>query len=336
MVTRVDNQRQLALVPILTVSHLTTRLLFPPFSYKVVDDLSFKLYPGKTLALVGESGCGKSMTALSLMRILPDPIALPSEGEVLYKGQNLLTIREKEMRSLRGARLAMIFQDPANALNPVYPIGDQLLEVVELHLDLFGEEARTKVVDALKDVGIAHAEKRFHDYPHQLSGGMRQRVMIAMALLCNPDILIADEPTTALDMTVQAQILKLIKEKQKEKNLALLLITHDLGIVQQMADEVLVMYASQAVESGPVEEVFARPGHPYTQGLLNSRPTLETAKEDLHPIKGSVPSLGHLPSGCHFHPRCPYAMPVCRYGNVPTFNCGQSHQTKCWLFRTYG
>jgi oligopeptide/dipeptide ABC transporter ATP-binding protein len=298
----------------------------------VVDGLSFNLYPGKTLAIVGESGCGKSMTALSIMRVLPTPPALPSKGEVIYKGQNLLSISEKEMRKIRGARIAMIFQDPSSALNPVYTIGDQLMEVANLHLNLFGQEAYDRAVKALIEVGIASPQDRFWDYPHQMSGGMKQRVMIAMALMCEPDVLIADEPTTALDVTIQAQVLDLIRNLQKKNDMALLLITHDMGIVAEMADDVIVMYASQGVEKGDVVAIFDHMAHPYTMGLFGSRPSLEGGKEMLRPIKGSVPSIAHYPSGCRFHPRCPFIMDKCRHGAVETFEIGKDHTVKCWLY----
>lgn len=320
--------------PLLTVSHLTTELQVGDHLYKVVDNVSFDLYAGRTLALVGESGCGKSMTALSLLGIAPHPPIRSSTGEVMYQGRNLLALSERDMRSIRGARIAMIFQDPASALNPVYTIGNQLMEVAELHLNRFGDEAIEMAVEALSDVGIAMPLERMKDYPHQLSGGMRQRVMIAMALMCQPDILIADEPTTALDMTVQAQVLDLMRELQRKKGMALLLITHDLGVVAEMADEVIVMYASQMVEKGSVEDIFNKKAHPYTQGLFDSRPGLDTPRGGLRPIKGSVPPLSRYPSGCHFHPRCPYAMSVCRQGPVPNFLPGRSHEhfAKCWLW----
>ena len=318
--------------PILTVNHLTTRLRIDGKDTPVVDDLSFALYPGRTLALVGESGCGKSMTALSLMRILPHPPALPSSGEVLFRGKNLLEISEKEMRSIRGGRIAMIFQDPSSALNPVYTIGNQLVEVAELHLGLFGEEAEQRALKALSEVGIPAPLERFQDYPHQLSGGMRQRAMIAMALMCEPDILIADEPTTALDVTIQAQIMDLMRALQKRKGMAILLITHDMGIVAEMADDVIVMYAAQGVERGTVVELFDHMSHPYTQGLFASRPSLHLAKTFLHSIKGQVPSVANFPSGCRFHPRCPFVMEKCRHGAVPAFKVGnQEHSANCWL-----
>lgn len=321
--------------PILIVNQLTTRLQIGKNAYSVIDNLSFKLYPGKTLALVGESGCGKSMTALSLMRILPMPPALPSEGEVIYKNENLLQISEKKMREIRGARIAMIFQDPASALNPVYTIGEQLLEVAELHLNLYGEEAHNRIIQALTEVGMPHAKERMNNYPHQLSGGMKQRAMIAMALLCEPDILIADEPTTALDVTIQAQILDLIRSLQAQKGMALLLITHDMGIVGEMADDVIVMYASQAMECGNLKQIFDDMTHPYTIGLFESRPSVDTRRGELKPIKGTVPQLTHYPAGCHFHPRCPYVMSKCHHGEVPDFVISESpvpHTSKCWLY----
>lgn len=318
--------------PILDVKHLTTRLKIGQQSVAVVDNLSFELYAGKTLALVGESGSGKTMTALSLMRILPHPPALPSSGEVIYRERNLLTLSEKEMRQLRGGKIAMIFQDPSSALNPVYTIGNQLVEAAELHLGLYGEAAIHCSIQALAEVGIPSPRERFEDYPHQLSGGMRQRVMIAMALIGEPDVLIADEPTTALDVTVQAQIIDLILGLQKRKQMAVLLITHDMGIVAEIADDLIVMYAAQGIEKGSTVQIFDQMAHPYTQGLFAARPSLRRSDEKLHPIKGSVPSLYHFPEGCRFHPRCPYVMERCRRGDVPYFSVdGPSHLAKCWL-----
>lgn len=318
--------------PVLDVKHLTTSLKIGQQDVAIVDDLSFTLYAGKTLALVGESGCGKSMTALSLMRILPNPPALPSTGELIYQGKNLLDLSENEMRTIRGGKIAMIFQDPSSALNPVYSVGSQLVEVAELHLGLFGDAAVNRAIKALAEVGIPSPEERFNDYPHQLSGGMRQRVMIAMALMCEPDVLIADEPTTALDVTIQAQIIELIRELQKHKKMAVLLITHDMGIVAEMADEVIVMYAAQGIEKGTTVQIFDKMAHPYTQGLFAARPSLHQAKDKLHAIKGAVPSADHFPEGCRFHPRCPYVMEKCRHGKVPEFTViNPEHIAKCWL-----
>lgn len=300
--------------------------------YPVVENVSFNLYSGKTLAVVGETGCGKSLTALSIMRILPSPPALPSIGEVIYKGKNLLTLSEREMRKIRGSKIAMIFQNPGSALNPVYTIGDQLLEVVQLHLNLDEEEAYERIIKVLKEAGIASPHDRLNDYPHQLSGGMKQRIMIAMALICEPDILIADEPTTALDVTIQAQVLDLIKELQQRKGMAVLIITHDMGVVADIADDVIVMYASQGVEKGPVVEIFDQMAHPYTQGLFNSRTARQAHNERLLSIKGSVPHLKNYPSGCRFHPRCPYVMEKCKHGVVPNFEINPHHTALCWLY----
>lgn len=320
--------------PILSVRNLKTRLALGNSVATVVDSLSFDLYKGKTLAIVGESGSGKSMTALSIMRILPQPPALPCEGEIFYQGKNLLTISEKEMRRIRGSKIAMIFQDPMSALNPVYTIGNQLAEVGELHLNLDEDEALAKAEQVLLQVGIPNAGRRLDNYPHQLSGGLKQRVMIAMALMCEPDILIADEPTTALDVTIQAQVLQLMRELQEKKGMALLLITHDMGVVAEMADEVIVMYTAQGIERGNVEEIFDQRAHPYTVGLFNSRPSLEQCRGLLKPIPGQVPSFKHIPAGCRFHPRCTYAMEKCRSGTIPSYSIAGSptHQAKCVLY----
>ncbi|MGK5593866.1 MAG: ABC transporter ATP-binding protein [Parachlamydiaceae bacterium] len=319
--------------PILDVQQLTAKLKLGNSSYTVVNRVSFQLHAGQTLALVGESGCGKSMTALGLMRILPPPFLQP-EGNVLYRSQDLLKISEKQMSAIRGQSISMVFQDPSSALNPVYTIGSQLVEVAELHLGLYGDEAFEKTIKAFKKVGIPSPEKRFFDYPHQLSGGMKQRVLIAMSLMCEPEILIADEPTTALDVTIQAQVLDLIRDLQKQNKMALLLITHDMGVVAEMADQVIVMYASQVVERGSVRQIFNQPAHPYTQALFNSRPALARKGEPLKTIKGSVPHIQHMPKGCPFHPRCPFAMEKCRKPiNVPDFTIQQEplHVARCWL-----
>lgn len=316
--------------PILQVRELTTRLRLGGEDVTVVDRVNFDLYPGQTLAVVGESGCGKSMMALSLMRILPEPPALAPEGEVLYRGRNLLELSDREMRGLRGKRIAMIFQDPMTALNPVYSVGNQLHEVISLHLGIHGEEADERIVRVLEEVQIPQPRQRMLEYPHQLSGGMKQRVMIAMAMLCEPDILIADEPTTALDVTIQAQVLDLMRKLQSDHGTAIVLITHDMGVVAEMADDVLVMYASQVVEHAPVSALFDCQSHPYTEGLFASLPGRSSAAGSLKAIDGSVPSVGRFPSGCFFHPRCPYAMERCKQGNVATFKYGE-HHVRCWL-----
>lgn len=317
---------------VLSVNQLNAKLQINGKIYPVVEDLSFELIKGQTLAIVGESGCGKTLTALSLMRLLSNPPALPPTGEVLYKGQNLLTISEKEMRKIRGGKIAMIFQDPSSALNPVYRIGDQLMESVALHRGLYGDEAIECVINALKEVHIPFPEERLYDYPHQLSGGMKQRIMIAMALIGEPDILIADEPTTALDVTIQLQVLELIRHLQQKNQMAVLLITHDMGVVAEMADDVIVMYASTQVERASVNQIFDNMSHPYTIGLFNSRPNEKSSKGQLLAIKGSVPSITNYPDGCRFHPRCPYVMESCKSGFIPSFEIENRHFAKCLLY----
>lgn len=324
--------------PVLSVRNLTTSLQIGNDVWTAVDRLNFNLHEGQTVALVGESGCGKSLTALSLMRILPKPPALPPQGEVLYQERNLLEISEKEMRKIRGSKIAMVFQDPQGALNPVYTIENQMVEVAELHLDLYGVNASERALRALEEVGISSPATCLKAYPHELSGGMKQRVMIAMALMCEPDILIADEPTTALDTTIQAQVLKLMRDLQEKKGTAILLITHDMGVVAEMADEVIVMYAAQGVEKGLVYDIFDSPSHPYTIGLFNARPALQKKGEKLKAIAGNVPSFKEIPGGCRFHPRCPFAMEKCKEGDVPTFTISTrsdpqfNHVSKCWLY----
>lgn len=319
--------------PVLTVRDLTTRIQVGNDVWTIVDKIQLDLFRGKTLALVGESGCGKSMTALTLMRMLSSPPVLPPEGQVIFNGQNLLELSEKEMRKIRGSQIAMIFQDPMSSLNPVYTIGDQLLEVAQLHLGLYGDAAIERVEGALHAVGIPSAAEKMMAYPHQLSGGLKQRVMIAMALICEPEILIADEPTTALDVTIQAQVLALIKDLQQKRGLAVLLITHDMGVVAEMADDVMVMYTAQGIEKGHVQEIFDYPAHPYTLGLFQSLPSLHNRKGPLKPIKGQVPQFKHLPTGCRFHPRCPFVMEKCIKGPVPDFEIDHhaSHVAKCRL-----
>lgn len=317
--------------PVLQVRNLITPLRIGEKTIPVVDRLSFDLHLGKTTAIVGESGCGKSMVAHSIMRILPSPPCLPSTGEVIYNGENLLQISEKKMRQIRGSKIAMIFQDPSTSLNPVYTIGNQLIEVAELHLNLYGEEAEERAIAALDEVGISKPRDRINDYPHQLSGGMKQRVMIAMALMCEPDILIADEPTTALDVTIQKQVLDLLRNLQAREKMAVMLITHDMGVVAETAHDVVVMYCSQEVEYAKVQQLFDRPAHPYTMGLLDSRPDQHLPKERLTQIRGAVPPLSNYPEGCRFHPRCPYAMQKCKAKEIPRFRVESGHFAKCLL-----
>ncbi|MEZ5315343.1 MAG: ABC transporter ATP-binding protein [Chlamydiales bacterium] len=318
---------------ILQVRNLTTRLRMNSKCYTVVDHLSFDLKRGRTLALVGESGCGKSLTAQSLLGILPTPPALPPQGEVLFRGINLLGLSEARMSQIRGREIAMIFQNPTMALNPIYTIGYQMLEVVDTHLKLEAEAAQNLVLQTFKEVHLRDPLDLMKSYPHQLSGGMLQRVMIAMALICSPSILIADEPTTALDMTIQAQILLLLKEIQEKKGMAILIITHDMGVVAEIADEVIVMYGGKQIEEGDVETIFDYPAHPYTQALFAASPDHRGSRRYLPTIKGSVPPLEELPIGCPFHPRCPKAMDKCRSHPLSSFSLLQkNHKTSCWLY----
>src|SRR5215207_7932248 len=270
-----------------------------------VRDVSYTIYPGQTLAVVGESGCGKSVTALSILRLIPTPPGKVLSGQIHFEGRDLLELSEREMRTVRGRDIAMIFQEPMTSLNPVYTIGDQIAEAIILHQRVNTKHAYEIAGQSLREVGIADANRRLGEYPHQMSGGMRQRVMIAMALSCKPKLLIADEPTTALDVTIQAQILELLRKLQRDTGMAMLLITHDLGVVAENADVVNVMYASRVVETAKVEELFDKPQHPYTEGLFKSVPRLGGHKERLETIPGTVPNPARFPTGCKFHPRCP-------------------------------
>ncbi|HEX8180278.1 MAG TPA: ABC transporter ATP-binding protein [Pyrinomonadaceae bacterium] len=303
---------------------------------RAVDGVSFQLARGELLGLVGESGCGKSVTALSLMRLVAPPGRVVG-GEVLFDGVDLLQLSEAKMRAIRGDDIAMIFQDPMTSLNPVYTVGEQIAEALRLHRKLARKEARAAAVEAMREVSIPDPARRADDYPHQLSGGMRQRVMIAMALACDPKLLIADEPTTALDVTIQAQILELLDGLRKTRDLAVLLITHDLGVVAEVADRVAVMYTGRIVEASPVAELFARPKHPYTEGLLRSVPKLTVAEaqkvERLQTIEGTVPKLTDLPPGCHFAPRCPHRMPRCTAGErIPLYELEHNVGVRCVLY----
>ena len=304
-----------------------------------VEGVSFYLDRGELLGLVGESGCGKSITALSIMRLVAPPGKIVA-GEILFEGRDLLKLSNAEMRSMRGNDVAMIFQDPMTSLNPVFTVGEQIAEALRLHRKLSRKDARAAAVEAMREVSIPDPELRVNDYPHQLSGGMRQRVMIAMALACDPKVLIADEPTTALDVTIQAQILELLNNLRRTRDLAVLLITHDLGVVAEVADRVAVMYTGKIVEESPVDELFARPKHPYTEGLLRSVPKL-TAKDvarktRLQTIEGTVPRPTALPPGCHFEPRCPYRMPRCREEEIPLYPAGPGVTVRCVLYDPAG
>ena len=289
---------------LLDVKNLSTHFFTQAGAVKAVQDVSFAIERGKTLALVGESGCGKSVTALSIMRLLPRPQSKIVSGEVFFEGQNLLTLSKKQMRQIRGSKIAFIFQEPMTSLNPVYTVGNQIAEVIKLHQRKSTRRAWIDTVDILKKVGISDPAKRAKMYPHHLSGGMQQRIMIAMAICCEPELMIADEPTTALDVTTQTEILDLLDELQKQNGMSILLITHDLGIVAQRAENVAVMYASRIVEIAPKKQLITEPYHPYTQGLLQSRPRPGSFVKRLHTIPGTVPQPLQFPAGCKFHPRC--------------------------------
>ncbi|HOC72335.1 MAG TPA: ABC transporter ATP-binding protein [Candidatus Hydrogenedentes bacterium] len=296
-----------------------------------VDGVSFDLAAGETLALVGESGCGKSVTALSILRLIPSPPGEITDGEVLFDGRALLGLPEREMRRVRGNDISMIFQEPMTSMNPVFRVGAQIASVIRLHRGLGRDAAWAEAVRALERVNIPEAARRAQDYPHQLSGGMLQRVMIALALACGPRVLIADEPTTALDVTIQAQILSLLREVRRDTGMAVLLITHDLGVVAETADAVAVMYAGRIVERAPVAELFANPAHPYTRELFQSLPVLNAGAARLHAIRGSVPPATAYPAGCRFHPRCSRALPVCALREPPVAEVGPGHTAACWL-----
>jgi oligopeptide transport system ATP-binding protein len=304
---------------LLTVDNLQMHFHTRDGVVKAVDGVSYTLDRGETLGVVGESGSGKSVTALTMMGLIAMPPGRVEGGDVIFKGRSLITMKPEDLRAIRGNEISMIFQDPMTSLNPVYRIGHQIGEPVRVHKNATAAQARQRAIELLRLVGIPHPEKRVDDYPHEFSGGMRQRAMIAMALACDPDILIADEPTTALDVTIQAQILELMQEVQARTGAAIIMITHDLGVIADMADRVLVMYAGKPVEYGTLDEVFSDPLHPYTWGLMDSIPNAGmTEKSQLCPIDGQPPSLVDVPSGCSFHPRCPYAQPVCST-DVPAF-----------------
>ena len=318
---------------VLDVKNLKTVFFTNSGLFKAVDDLSFSLRRGETLAIVGESGCGKSVSALSIMRLVPDPPGRVVGGSVMLEGTNLLGLDDAAMRKIRGDRISMIFQEPMTSLNPVMRIGDQITEVVRLHREMTAKEAWKQAIEMLRLVRIPEPERRAHEYPHQLSGGMRQRAMIAMALACRPALLIADEPTTALDVTIQAQILALIVDLQKKLGTGLILITHDLGVVAQTAQRVIVMYAGKKVEEATVEDLFEHPRHPYTRGLMASMPAvigLDTNNDArLTEIPGMVPSLTNLPTGCAFAPRCNLAIDRCR-AEYPPLQDFDGHLAACW------
>jgi peptide/nickel transport system ATP-binding protein len=299
------------MAPLLQVNDLRTRFFTDDGELQAVDGVTFSVEPGEVLGIVGESGCGKSVTCLTIMG-LNDPRLSASSGEVLFRGEDLLKASPRRLREVRGDEIAMIFQDPMTSLNPVHTVGKQLVEAVRLHRDVTHKQARARALELLEAVRIPRADRRIDDYPHQFSGGMRQRVMIAMALINSPDLLIADEPTTALDVTTQAQILALLKQLQQDFDTSIILITHDLGVVAEVCDDVVVMYSAKVAEHAQVDEIFERPQHPYTWGLMGSLPRLDVVVDRLQQIPGQPPSLLNPPRGCRFHPRCPYTMTVCK------------------------
>ncbi|WP_176583826.1 ABC transporter ATP-binding protein [Priestia megaterium] len=298
---------------------------------QAVRGVSFDLHKGETLAIVGESGCGKSVTSQSIMRLIPTPPGRITSGSILFKGQDLTKLSEKKMRDIRGADISMIFQDPMTALNPTLRVGEQIAENIMQHENISKEKAKEKAFEMLELVGIPNPKERLKQYPHEFSGGMRQRIVIAMALVCNPEVLIADEPTTALDVTIQAQILELFRDIQQKTDVSIVLITHDLGVVAQVADRVAVMYAGKIVEIGTRRDIFYTPQHPYTKGLLRSVPRLDLYESELVPIAGSPPDLFAPPFGCSFAPRCPYVMEVCDRMYPASTKLKESHQVHCWL-----
>lgn len=316
----------------LKVENLTTCFTTPRGVVKAVDSVNFSIASGEVVGVVGESGCGKSVLALSIMGLLPKPPAFVEHGEIFFKGKELLKANREELRLLRGNQISMIFQEPMTALNPVFTVGNQLMEVFRVHENLNKKEALQRSIDMLSRVGVPAPDRRVREYPYQLSGGMRQRVMIAMALACRPALLLADEPTTALDVSIQAQILELMNRLKEEFGTAIMLITHDLGVVAESANRVAVMYTGRIMEEAANIELFANPLHPYTQGLLSSIPRADASfsTESLYEIKGSVPSLTHLPAGCHFAPRCPEAMEICQTQTPPLRAVLPDHRVACW------
>lgn len=317
---------------LLDVRDLRTQFQTQDGLVNAVNGVSFQLEEGETLGIVGESGCGKSVTMLSIMRLIPQPPGKISAGQILFHGTDLIKLSDEQIRRIRGHKIAMIFQDPMTSLNPVLTIGRQISEALELHLCMTSKQARVRTIELLQLVNIPEAANRINDYPHQFSGGMRQRVMIAMALSCNPELLIADEPTTALDVTIQAQIIDLVRRLQRELGMAVIWITHDLGVVAGMCERVNVMYAGFVIESAQVRDIYASPQHPYTKGLLASIPRLDAkSKSKLTPIEGLPPDLIDLPKGCPFAARCSYVQDICRAERPQLRPVGAGHHTACWV-----
>jgi len=324
-------------VPLLQVKDLRTHFFTDDGVVKAVDGVSYDVQAGEIMGLVGESGCGKTVSALSILRLIPNPPGKIISGEILFEGEDLLKADEEDIRDIRGHRIAMIFQEPMTSLNPVLTIGRQITESLELHLKMDRASATRRAIELMEMVGIPEAKPRIHDYPHQFSGGMRQRVMIAMALSCNPKLLLADEPTTALDVTIQAQILELLTNLTRELGTAVIIITHNLGVVARYADRVFVMYAGKIAETAPASELYGNPRHPYTLGLLKSVPRLDQVRKDrLDPIEGFPPDLIHMPQGCYFRPRCKYAVARCQRESPPLLAVSGIHQAACWEWQRVG
>ena len=317
---------------LLEVNNLETRFFTPTGIVKAVNNISFQVQPGETVGIVGESGSGKSISMLSLTRLLPSPPGKITQGEIFFEGENLLELSDRQMRKLRGGKIGMIFQDPMTSLNPVLRVEKQLTEALKLHLNLDNSQAKKRAVELLEMVGIPGAKERIRNYPHQFSGGMRQRVMIAMGLACHPRLLIADEPTTALDVTIQAQIVELVKQLRQELGMAVIWITHDLALLAGLAQRILVMYAGQIVEKAPLRELYKNPCHPYTMGLLQSIPRLDQQRgERLQGIEGLPPDLTNYPVGCPFAARCPFVMDRCHREDPSLEVVGEGHETACWV-----
>ena len=315
---------------ILEVRNLEIRYVTDEETVYAVNDISFALQKGESIGLVGETGAGKTTTALGIMGLVPDPPGEVVAGSIMFEGKDLLQLSEKQMREIRGGKISMIFQDPMTSLNPVMTVGEQIAEVVLLHNKISKAEARKRAIEMLEQVGIPGS--RCDDYPHQFSGGMKQRVVIAIALACSPELLIADEPTTALDVTIQAQVLELMKKLKREYNTSLILITHDLGVVAKICDKVAVVYAGEIIESGTLKDIYTDKRHPYTIGLFDSLPDIENDAATLKVIQGMVPDPANLPEGCKFHPRCPYATEACKSGTIPPVRISESHMVRCNRF----
>lgn len=316
--------------PLLDIVDLKTYFRTEQGLARAVDGVSISVRRGKTVAVVGESGCGKTVTALSVLKLVPTPPGEFAGGQILFEGRDLLKVSQRDMQRVRGGEIAMIFQEPATSLNPVFTIGAQITEAIRLHRDLPASEIRGEMIRVLTEVRMSEPERRIDQYPHELSGGMKQRAMIAMALVCEPMLLIADEPTTALDVTIQARILELLRKSQTEHGMALMLITHDLGVVAEMADEVVVMYAGRVIERAGVNELFARPAHPYTRGLFESLPRIDRHDDELRAIEGNVPSPTNFPTGCRFRDRCPLAFEKCT-DEPPLAEIATDHYSACWV-----